>query len=101
MIDFALSNLSNSGVNQIKVIVRKPHGPLTRALGIQFDHYNINSKRGKLHVLPAKNMNENDFYSNDINSFMYNMEAMEENQYAVCYLNTMQYGVSSGFFRYC
>ena len=76
MIDFALSNLSNSGVNQIKVMVRENPRSLLEHLGTG-RHYNINSKRGKLHVLPAKNMNENDFYSNDINSFMYNMEAIE------------------------
>lgn len=77
LIDFPISNLSNSGVNQIKVFVKSNPRSLLEHLGTG-RHYNINTKRGKLHILPAKNMDENDFYSNDINSYMYNMHAVEE-----------------------
>ena len=76
LVDFPISNLSNSGVNQIKVFVKTNPRSLLEHLGTG-RHYNINSKRGKLHILPAKNMDENDFYSNDINSYMYNMQAIE------------------------
>lgn len=77
LIDFPISNLSNSGVNHIKVFVKENPRSLIEHLGTG-RHYNINSKRGKLHILPAKNMDENDFYSNDINSYMYNMQAVEQ-----------------------
>lgn len=77
LVDFPISNLSNSGVNHIKVFVKTNPRSLLEHLGTG-RHYNINSKRGKLHILPAKNMDENDFYSNDINSYMYNMQAVEE-----------------------
>lgn len=70
LVDFPISNLSNSGVNHIKVFVKTNPRSLLEHLGTG-RHYNINSKRGKLHILPAKSMDENDFYSNDINSYMY------------------------------
>lgn len=80
LVDFPISNLSNSGVNQIKVFVKSNPRSLLEHLGTG-RHYNINSKRGKLHILPAKNADENDFYGNDINSYMYNMQAIEEVNY--------------------
>ncbi|MEG0330042.1 MAG: glucose-1-phosphate adenylyltransferase subunit GlgD [Longicatena sp.] len=76
LIDFPISNLSNSGVNQIKVFVKSNPRSLLEHLGTG-RHYNINSKRGKLHILPAKNTDENDLYNNDINSYLYNMQAIE------------------------
>ena len=55
LIDFPISNMSNSGVNHIKVFVKTNPRSLIEHLGTG-RHYNINSKRGKLHILPAKNM---------------------------------------------
>lgn len=77
MIDFPISNMSNSGINQIKVFVKSNPRSLIEHLGTG-RHYNINSKRGKLHILPAKNMDDVDFYNNDINSYMFNMQHIEE-----------------------
>lgn len=77
LVDFPISNLSNSGVDHIKVFVKTNPRSLLEHLGTG-GHYNINTKRGKLHILPAKNMDENDFYSNDINSYMYNMNAIQQ-----------------------
>ena len=77
MIDFPISNMSNSGVNHIKVFVKTNPRSLIEHLGTG-RHYNINSKRGKLHILPAKNMDDVDFYNNDINSYMFNMQAIED-----------------------
>ncbi len=77
LVDFPISNMSNSGVNHIKVFVKSNPRSLIEHLGTG-RHYNINSKRGKLHILPAKNMDESDFYNNDINSYMFNMQSIEE-----------------------
>lgn len=77
LIDFPISNMSNSGVNHIKVFVKTNPRSLIEHLGTG-RHYNINSKRGKLHILPAKNMDDVDFYNNDINSYMFNMQAIED-----------------------
>ena len=77
MVDFPISNMSNSGVNHIKVFVKSNPRSLIEHLGTG-RHYNINSKRGKLHILPAKNMDDVDFYNNDINYYMYNLQHIEE-----------------------
>lgn len=78
LVDFPLSNMSNSGVNHIKVFVKSNPRSLIEHLGTG-RHYNINSKRGKLHILPA--LSGNELYGNDINSFMNNMMAIEDVNY--------------------
>lgn len=80
LVDFPISNMSNSGINQIKVFVKTNPRSLIEHLGTG-RHYNINSKRGKLHILPAKTCGDVDFYSNDISTYMYNMQSIEEVNY--------------------
>lgn len=80
LIDFPISNLSNSGVNHIQVHIKDNPRSLIEHLGTG-RHYNINSKRGKLHILPANNDVESDFYDHDIASYMFNMRAIEEVNY--------------------
>ena len=50
VIDFPISNFSNSDIEQIKVFVRRKPRSLIDHLGTG-RHYSINSKRGKLQVL--------------------------------------------------
>ena len=50
VIDFPISNMSNSGIDQIQVYLRKKPRSLVEHLGTG-RHYNINSKRGKLQIL--------------------------------------------------
>ena len=45
VIDFPISNMSNSGIDQIQVYIRRKPRSLTEHLGTG-RHYNINSKRG-------------------------------------------------------
>lgn len=80
LIDFPISNLSNSGVNHIQVHIKDNPRSLIEHLGTG-RHYNINSKRGKLHILPANSDVESDFYDHDIACYMYNMRAIEEVNY--------------------
>lgn len=77
LIDFPISNLSNSGVNHIQVHIKDKPRSLVEHLGTG-RHYNINSKRGKLHILPANSDVESAFYNHDIACYMYNMHAIEE-----------------------
>ena len=49
-IDFPISNMSNSGIDQIQVYVNQKPRSLAEHLGTG-RHYNINSKRGKLQLL--------------------------------------------------
>lgn len=77
MIDFPISNLSNSGVDRIQVYVKSNPRSLIEHLGTG-RHYNINSKRGKLHILTAEDMSMNSVYNSDISAYMFNMQAIED-----------------------
>ena len=76
VIDFPISNMSNSGIDRIQVYVRRKPRSLAEHLGTG-RHYNINSKRGKLQLLFAEHSSENDIYNTDIAYFMENIELIE------------------------
>lgn len=80
VIDFPISNMSNSGIDQIQVYIRRKPRSLTEHLGTG-RHYNINSKRGRLHILFSQNGMENDIYNNDIAAYLENMECIEKVHY--------------------
>ncbi|MEG0410953.1 MAG: glucose-1-phosphate adenylyltransferase subunit GlgD [Erysipelotrichaceae bacterium] len=80
LIDFPISNMSNSGVNHIQVYVKRKPRSLIEHLGTG-RHYNINSKRGKLHILYGEHTVESSFYNHDIAAFRANMNAIEEVNY--------------------
>lgn len=77
VIDFPISNMSNSGIDQIQVYIRQKPRSLTEHLGTG-RHYNINSKRGRLHILFSETGLEHDIYNNDIAAFSENMECIEK-----------------------
>lgn len=77
IIDFPISNMSNSGIDQIQVYVRRKPRSMVEHLGTG-RHYNINSKRGKLQVLFSENGVENDVYNTDIAAYLENMKCIEE-----------------------
>jgi glucose-1-phosphate adenylyltransferase len=53
VIDFPISNMSNSGIDVMQVYIRRKPRSLVEHLGTG-RHYNINSKRGKLVTLPGE-----------------------------------------------
>lgn len=74
-VDFPISNMSNSGINHIQIYVRrKPHA-LSEHIS-SGRHYNINSKRGSVQLLFAKNHAERDIYNTDISAYMENLETI-------------------------
>lgn len=75
VIDFPVSNFSNSGIENIHVYVRRKPRSLAEHLGTG-RHYNINSKRGRLHLLFAEEGMES-LYSNDISAYIDNIEVIE------------------------
>ena len=75
-IDFPISNMSNSGIDQIQVYVNQKPRSLAEHLGTG-RHYNINSKRGKLRLLFSENGAENSLYDTDIAAYIENMECIE------------------------
>ena len=80
VIDFPMSNFSNSDIDRIHVMVGNKPRSLTEHLGTG-RHYNINSKKGNVQVLFAANHSRNDIYNTDIDAFyenMYSIERMRE-----------------------
>ena len=77
IIDFVLSNMVNSGINDIQVYCKEKPRSLIEHLGTG-SQYNINSKRGNLHILNGEKKPISDVYNHDINNFIQNMEFIEE-----------------------
>ncbi len=90
VIDFPISNFSNSDIEQIKVFVRRKPRSLIDHLGTG-RHYSINSKRGKLQVLFSENSADNDIYNTDIAAFYENLDIIERmhEQYVIIAPNYM------------
>ncbi len=76
MIDFQISNFSNSDIDRIAVFVRSNPRSLMEHLNTGA-HYNINSKRGKLQVLFSDRHKENDIYNTNIEGFFDNIDILE------------------------
>ncbi len=68
LIDFVLSNMSNSGIENIQVYTKKSSRSIFEHIG-RGSQYNINPKRGKLSILPADSHYSNDVYNHDIGCF--------------------------------
>ena len=65
IIDFVLSNMSNSGIEQIKVLCKEKPASLMDHLG-NGTQYNINSKKGYLQLVYPDNIAVGSIYTNDI-----------------------------------
>jgi glucose-1-phosphate adenylyltransferase len=76
LVDFPISNLSNSGIDRIQVYISGNPRSLVEHLGTG-RHYNINSKRGKLQLLFHDEGNINRLYNTDIAAFMESIEIIE------------------------
>lgn len=73
IVDFALSNLSNSNIDRIQVYVSQNPRSLAEHVGTGA-HYNINSKRGKLQLLFNQESRVNEIYNTDIAAYRGNYE---------------------------
>ena len=76
VIDFILSNFTNSGIYNIDVQVK--NRPRSTIQHIQHTNYNINTKRGKIRILHGEKTIANEIYNTDIASLMSNLEFFEE-----------------------
>lgn len=84
IIDFVLSNMTNSGIDNVQVYCKEKPRNLFEHLGTgQF--YNINSKRGKLRILYGEKTFSSPVYNHDVANFMLNMQYIEQdtNPYVV------------------
>lgn len=75
IVDFPISNMTNSAIEQIQVYIKRKPMTMVQHLG-SGRHYNINSKRGKLHLLFSQSTSEHDIYNTDIASYVDNMETI-------------------------
>lgn len=76
LIDFPVSNLSNSGVDRIQVYVSQNPRSLAEHLG-DGRVYNINSKKGKLQLLFNQDSVENDIYNTDVQAYASNIDIIK------------------------
>lgn len=77
IIDFVLSNMTNSGISQIEVFVKEKPRSIIEHLG-NGRQYNINSKRGRLSILYGEERIMSNIYNHDIANFMDNLQYIEE-----------------------
>lgn len=94
IIDFPLSNYTNSGVDEIQLYVSRNPRSIIDHVGIG-RQYNINSKRGKLSVLFGGEDNSSTIYKHDIASFTFNRRAIEDmnHKYVIVSSNYMIFNV--------
>ncbi len=72
VIDFAISNMTNSGIETIQVHTGRNPRPLIDHLGTG-RQYNINSKTGRLQIFFSQNAFSHNNYDTDVNSYLENM----------------------------
>jgi glucose-1-phosphate adenylyltransferase len=76
VIDFMLSNFTNSGIDSIKVYIK--NRPRSIVEHITRTSYNINSKSGRIHLLHGEdNFSNNDLFNVDIRAFKTYMEFVD------------------------
>ena len=84
VIDFPISNFSNSNINNIQVYIASMPRSMVEHIGTG-RHYNINSKRGKIQILFPDQTMANEVYNTNIKSFRRNIEQIKkmEKEYVV------------------
>ena len=79
LIDFILSNLSNSGVKNFQIYVKEKPRSVFEHVGIG-SQYNINSKQGKMRVMYGEQPSISPIYNTDITAFLENLQWIEEDK---------------------
>lgn len=77
LIDFAISNMTNSGIRHIQVYVKRKPRSVIEHLG-SGRQYNINSKQGKLRILTGEEATQSEAYNHDITAFLQNIRFIED-----------------------
>ena len=75
VIDFPMSNMSNSDIDRIQVLAGNKPRSLTEHLETG-RHYNINSKKGQVQILFADHHSKNDIYNTDIAALDENLDSI-------------------------
>ena len=77
VVDFPISNFSNSGIKNIQVYLNKHPKALTDHLGTGRS-YNLNSKRDRLQLFYCNHHMENDVYNTDVSDYLDNLNFIKE-----------------------
>lgn len=90
VIDFPVSNFSNSGIKNIEIYLNKHPKALTDHLGTGRS-YNLNSKRDRLQLFYCNHHMENEVYNTDVSDYLDNLHHLENipQEYVViapCYM---------------
>ena len=96
VIDFILSDMTNSGIDNVQVYCKEKPRNLIEHLG-SGNHYNINSKRGNLRILYGEKSFSSPVYNHDVANYMLNMQYIEEdtNPYVVLAPSYFIYSIDS------
>ena len=78
LVDFAISNMSNSGIDDIQIYVNGNPRSLIDHIGTG-RHYNINSKHGHLSLVPVYTDGASSRFTTDISCYAENIHAVMEN----------------------
>ena len=94
VIDFPISNMTNSNIDRIQVYINNKPRSVVEHVGTG-RHYNINSKSGRLQLLFSEHNNDNDIYNTDISCYLENMESLSRmsHPYVVIAPNYMVYSI--------
>ena len=76
VVDFPISNFSNSNIDRIQVYISSNPRSIVSTIGTG-RHYNINSKKGRVQLLFPTENNLNEIYNTNINAFLENLEKIE------------------------
>ena len=79
LVDFAISNMSNSGIDDIQIYVNGNPRSLIDHVGTG-RHYNINSKHGHLSLVPVYTDGGTSRFTTDISCYAENIHAVMENK---------------------
>lgn len=79
LMDFAISNLTNSQVDMIHLYVKEKPRSVFEHVGTG-RHYNINSKQGKLRVMYGEEEISSSVYNTDVRAFLQNESFIWEDQ---------------------
>ncbi len=77
VVDFPISNFSNSGIKNIQVYLNKHPKALTDHLGTGRS-YNLNSKRDRLQLFYCNHHMENEVYNTDVSDYLDNLSFIKE-----------------------
>jgi glucose-1-phosphate adenylyltransferase len=77
IIDFVLSNMSNSKVDNVGVLIKEKPRSLFKHIG-NGNSWNFNSKNGGVSLLYNEKYANNNMYNHDINNLVENMEFIEK-----------------------